>query len=526
MRLKKLMSLVLACAMALSLVTVASAADTRIYFIEDFSSFETSADFISARAYNTDSVSNPAVTIPEGKIPFGWYTSNSGPSGGYHDFETNSFGSKAFRQYTDLAMEKQPNYVTISTSYKLSFHMDTPWDFVEKQDETIVITYEYMADQFPGMSALTAYAGTMHAWFTDSSNSTGKSFSMLRERAGAGKAASGTEGEDDYVAATRPDYTVIDFPDGQGGASKIGDAQTIANETAVRTAVGFSYNTATNPYRYYAIDGKLLATGTVDRGTFSSATKLYAFDKSMFGSMGESMANIRVYSIKTNDFKVTAETAANVPVTTKTMRIYFSNLVAPATYTAATTDAIAVKADGVAMEEDAYSVGALKNVIGKAGGEIYSYVDITFDALEEGTTYTVEFPATIANEIGTTLAGKNVATFTTKYPDVKVNSLTIVGAESLIADGSLQATKLELANTTTTSKSVAVIYAVYSSNGQLADVAYVNDTIAAEKTAEIETGMKLSTVGTLKTFVWNTMEALKPYTGSNTLTIAAPAAAE
>ena len=39
MRLKKLMSLVLACAMALSLVTVASAADTRIYFYEDYSEY-------------------------------------------------------------------------------------------------------------------------------------------------------------------------------------------------------------------------------------------------------------------------------------------------------------------------------------------------------------------------------------------------------------------------------------------------------------------------------------------------------
>ena len=521
MRLKKLMSLVLACAMALSLVTVASAADTRIYFIEDFSGYETANDYFYTAAYdNAQETATVSKTAPEGAVTFwGRKTTNSGSVSNYSKFVTNSFGSKAYQLYTDELAASADHSSQKTGNYVYTYHLDQAWDFAVNTDETFVITYEYTSDQFAGItSTLHNYAGTMHTYFTNSDKSATSSFSMLRERTTAGTAASGTEGEEGYVAATRPDTYIVNFPDGQGGASQIGTNVTPTNGTTIRTAVGISYNTATNPYRYYAVDGELKATGTVDRSKFTAATKLYAFDKWWYGHMKESIANIKAYTIKTDDFKVTAETATDVPVTAKTMRIYFSNIVSPATYAAPV-----VKADGEPLAEGTYNVGELKNVIGDVGGEIYSYVDITFDSLKEGTTYTVEFPETITNEIGTTLEGKNVATFTTKYPDVKFNNLAVVGAANLVANGSLQKAKIVLENTTSASKAVAVIYAVYSANGQLADVVYVNDEIVANETAEIEVELKYAAAGTAKSFVWDNMSALRPYTGAQQLTIAAAA---
>ena len=533
MRLKKIMSLVLACAMALSLVTVASAADTRVYFYEDFSEYVDTdtktaiGDFNSKLSYNANANPSPTATLKEGASRlYGMYTSNSGPAGGARIFTTNDFGSKALQQFgPSLIGTSNQSYYAVNRSYKYAIHLDTKWDFTEKTDETLVISYEYDTDLYPGLGALTSYGGNSHLWLTDASNAAGTSFSMLRERHGAGTAATGTEGEEGYVPATAPANYIVDCADGLSGANQIG-LKSIPNQTAIRTALGISKDTDTTTYRYYAINGERLATSNAARGPFATKPQVYAFSHDQYGSTRSSIANVKVYSIKTNDFKVYAETTANVLPTAKSMRIYFSNIVSPATYTAAVADAIVVKADGEPLAEGTYGVSDLKNVIGNAGGEIYSYVDVTFDALEEATTYTVEFPATITNEIGTTLEGKNVASFTTKYPDVKVNSLTVVNAASLIADGSYQETKLNLANTTDATKSIAVIYAVYGNDGRLADMIYVNDEIVAEGTADIKVGAKFNSVGTLKVFTWNAMSSLKPYTGAQELAITAPAVAE
>jgi len=526
MRLKKLMSLVLACAMALSLVTVASAADTEVYYVEDFSGYADITNYFATSSGMPASAQAAVELAKPTDVTNRWAykSTNDAMNITRSEFGTNSLGSKSLLTYNGTSALNKT-----TTWYHLP---DNAWDFTaaDNQDETYVISYEVDMNPRYQASKATHYVDTATIWGgTYTTGDEGTTWTVAPNF----MQATWTElGAGDSATST-PQSTVsykFMYANKQNGST---DTLTHAVGTARRIAIGFKYNSSNSkanaagdgvyyyPTRLFANEGTLVRTADNDYTGFTSfegRNNLYGWYAASQSTIGHEYANIRMYTIKTDDFKVTAQTTTDVPLNTKSMRIFFSNIVSSATYTDATKDAIVVKADGIPMAEGTYGIGNRVDVIGEVGGEIYSYVDISFTALEEGTTYTVEFPETITNEIGTTLTGKNIATFATKMPDVKIMPLTVVGAESLVANGELQAVKATLINNTSAPKNVALIYAVYAGD-KLADIVYINDSV--EDTTDYEVGLKLASAGTVKAFAWDGMTSLKPYTGSVQLTVAA-----
>lgn len=508
MRLKKIMSLVLACAMALSLVTVASAQDTEVYFIENF-------DYADMAAFNAGKTATT-----------GWKESGNGYP--HADAVVNAVVEAASTNgiYNTTGHNVQPQPTLENGKFSLygaaipghssgtgslTFFPNKMWDYVANDEYTYVISYDRSWKNNRITAAAANYGGT------------------------AGASLYWVDAEKTSASAGYIFYSTTSYTDGVAGVTYGASANVDPNAnrtsmgaidvgTEYRYAVGITKGAASGdyfkPFYTYARDG--VTTEKLDNdinGTFNSAnqtrTNIGAFSIHENYPCNSTIDNIRMYTIK-NGFKVYAEQAKNVPLNTKSMRIYFSN---PVYHSAYATPV--VKKNGVAMEEGTYAVSAIKDYVGNVGGEIYSYVDVTFDTLEEAAIYTVEFDAAVVNELGTALGENNVATFETKMPEIRVNSFTLTNG-ALVADGSVQGAKVVLENTTSVNKNVALIYAVYAGD-KLADIVYINDTVNAEKTAEFEAAVKLGATGTLKAFVWDGMSSLKPYTGAQSAAISAAA---
>ena len=549
MRLKKIMSLVLAGAMALSLVTVASAADTEVYFEEDFSSyseisyFHQAANVIDVSA-NKDSNHNLGATSLNAAVakraevgaPVMAFagTSNMSLNTNHHSFTTNSFGNKALllmsQDFIKTGVLENPNlYAGNAVGYgTVGILAKSAWDLTANADETYIISYEMDAEttKFPVAHGSNNYQRAVGSIWEMSDGSGRSTTGVFKYNVPAPTTREATEGE-------TPDSqhsNLFDTPSADYGFEAIkskwnsGTAATRFNSgDAHRIAFGYKYNNVEEPMRIVAVDGAAFPgwadslKNTSDDSTMDHTkyTKLDGVYIAFPPQLSMSLANIRMYTIKNDSFKAVIENNTDVPLSTKTIRVKFANPVSPSTWT---KEGTVVKADGVAMNADQYSVGTLNTVVD--GTEIYSYVDVTFTNLEEGTTYTIDFVDTITNEIATQLGETNsVATFSTKLPDVKIMPLTVVGAESLIANGELQAVKATLINNTSAPKNVALIYAVYAGD-KLADIVYINDSVTVDG-AEYEVGLKLASAGTVKAFAWDGMTSLKPYTGSVQLTVAA-----
>lgn len=158
----------------------------------------------------------------------------------------------------------------------------------------------------------------------------------------------------------------------------------------------------------------------------------------------------------------------------------------------------------------------------------YDKTAVTMTA--EDTDYVITFPGTIENTISKKLDGYNTVSFSTPKPEIAINSFDVISgfdsdaeavAAGFVANGTLQGAKLNLTNTTDAAKNVAVIYAVYASNGQLKDIVYINDSIEADTTAAFHTGVKLSETGSVKAFIWDGLTSVKPYRDATVKTIAA-----
>ena len=314
--------------------------------------------------------------------------------------------------------------------------------------------------------------------------------------------------------------------------------ETLVTGKAYRLAQGFYHdpNYAKSPIvKVFAVDGNFSqkTNGNTDMGATNEMTYPYfsAYQTGYSYAAGTSMANFKMYTIKNGvgAFNVSTTAGDVVPAKTKVIPVKFSQPVAPENFDAT---AVTVTKNGEALVYGAdYSVTELDQYVGENGGETYSTASVVFEQLDMSSEYVITFPTTITNELGTTLAeGYNKVEFITPQPDIKVNGFNAVkgwGSEeeavvdAFAADGSLQGAALTVENTTGAAKNVAVIYAVYGVNGQLADIVYANDTVAATSETEIGAGVKLGAAGTVKAFVWDGVSSLTPHSGATVKTIAA-----
>jgi len=303
--------------------------------------------------------------------------------------------------------------------------------------------------------------------------------------------------------------------------------------------VGQTYNYATKIYAPTAAATTLKRDSYIDGVLFGTNTKHHGFDADYtiegFQFQGSDKvptkySNLRMYTLKTAEgsFNVSSTaSAAPISASTTSVDVKFSQPVAPSSFD---KTAVVVKKNGVAMESTAYSVSDLTDVVGAIGEEIYSTVRVTFtEDLEIATNYTIEFPSTVTNTVATELGTYNTVAFRTVTPAIILRNFNIVTgfngteatADNFVANGTLQGAALSIENTTAEDKNVAVIYAVYTTGGQLSDVVYANDTITANTEGVINAGLKLSSTGTVKAFVWDGISSLKPYANSTVKTILA-----
>lgn len=286
---------------------------------------------------------------------------------------------------------------------------------------------------------------------------------------------------------------------------------------------------ATKLQRQSYIDGVQFGNNAAHHG-FDSDYTIEGFQFRGTDKVPTKYSNLRMYTLKTAEgsFNVSSTaSAAPVSASTTSVEVKFSQPVAPASFD---KSAVVVKKNGVAMDSSAYSVSDLTDVVGAIGEEIYSTVRVTFlEDLDIATDYTIEFPSTVTNTIATELGTYNTVAFRTVTPAIILRNFKIVTgfngteavAENFKADGTLQGAALSIENTTAEDKNVAVIYAVYTTGGQLSDVVYANATITANTTGAVDAGLKLSSAGTVKAFVWDGISSLKPYANSTVKTILA-----
>ena len=557
MKTKRILSFLLAIAMLAAMTISASATQaTKVYLAEDFTAEDGEMSTWLAEnyfAYGTSSQDTIAVkglmdryNDPEranGRPIMAHSTRGVLLSATQSAFITNSLGSPAIK-FVDKTAIKDAH----SKNASLAFVPYEPWNALENEDETYVISYEIQFD-IPDVEWLGGTAGEAsygYICFTDSADRGAETTTQSRDRLLTlrHKITDMDENTEDDVK----DYQVTDIQvemfnnkNSNGGYKALRmSEETLVTGKAYRLAQGFYHdpNYAKSPIvKIFAVDGNFSqkTNGNTDMGATNEMTHPYfaAYQTGYAYATGTSMANFKMYTIKNGvgAFNVSTTAGDVVPAKAKVIPVKFSQPVAPENFDAT---AVTVTKNGEALVYGAdYSVTELDQYVGENGGETYSTANVVFEQLDMSSEYVITFPTTITNEIGTTLAeGYNKVEFITPEPDIKVNGFDIIKGfatadeevvENFVADGNLQVAKLAVENTTTAAKNVAVIYAVYGANGQLNDVVYANNEVEALSEANVMAGTTLSAAGTVKAFVWDGISSLNPHTGATVKTIIAAA---
>ena len=519
MRLKRFMSLVLACVFALSLVTVANAAGDVLYR-EDFSSYvdagETTgvASFVSSMIVNNDVNWAENILQAPGKFysPKGWINGETSA------FVTNQAGNKAF----------EPHAGADAAAIQMVYPLAEGWDSRAAENLGKTLVFAYDLEYIDSVSAASKAAPIVSALYWSNADK-----SVVGEMIVNGVDKNSTA--EGVAAGSR----TLKFWHTYSGCASGGRGDLLTSQaTTYRIAVGVTQNGETSYFkRFYGVNGsgkfdndngagnKQTVTSNVN--TFTGVeTILRGF--SIGGASARSDLNFRyadimLYTIDTNSFAVSASKTSGLSGN-ETITFNFTNPVSKAAFDANKANITVKKGED---EFNGFEVGDLVTTV--ANGQISSSVAISFTGLEDSETYTVEFPAGITNEIAQPLNNSTV-TLATVVPDLKVGSFTVISGwgtagEAVVSDftaaATLQGGKLQVVNNKAEDLDVAVIYAVYSHNGQLADMVYVQDVLKASGTSEIQAGVTLSesltdgaSKGKVKAFIWNTIDALKPYLGA------------
>ncbi len=566
MRMKRLLSLVLAFAMLASLTISASPdAVSRVYYVQDFDYTGMEAFLADANYYPLASREGAATTITtvnktltNGDINSGYALTaydnfagipvlkaktnkmtliteaemNRGTTNTLDStskIATNSNGDKAFFPWSETTITSNQKWYTAN----LVFMPTESWDSTGK-DEAYVISYdvEKVTDEATAEQAH-LYDRIFTSTAADGTTKYARSNVFQKSKAGVlGRDTVMADGKVYNVTLTfTPDDTGLAFAsyvDGVKDNTVTANNYANANGSVVtRPSTDGTYAsytwTAANKIVGTKIEGFSIGFSYLHRRSFADV-KSYTVSTAPYAFAVESAPTTGATGVKTSDTKVTVKFTQPVGSLDKA--------------------AVKVYKNDVEMT-GGYEVGDPKEVVGAVGGEIYSTVDVDFTSLDAASVYKIEFPTTTANIVGnhltmveaateegaedTVYAANNVATFATEVTDLVISNFNVVtafgtDAETRTPDGSftagtLQGAAIDIRNTTAAEKNIAVIYAVYSGT-QLADVVYANAAIGSGKTSTVEAGLTPSNAGTVKVFVWD-FAALKPYTDATTKTVAA-----
>lgn len=509
MRMKRFLSFVLAVVMLASLTISASAA--KLYFELDFDKYNTINEF-------TDTLTEVATRSTNGALAHrasGLGNVTWGASNTEADFVTSDGfvrpsltainGTNWFtiisHEFTTLQNEKNSNGYLYAVT-------DEGWDYVNTPTETYIVSFDYMVNPLESLatSALSAQdnIGVIFAKADESASTTSKAFYVNRVDAFAGDQ--------------------VDLSTYTGKYNSTIKTQTMANNTAYKLAVGYTYAEGKNiPQKAMAINGVVDSMIINDDAT-NATPEIRGLVWNYKWHVGSSFANLKMYAVENGGMTVSRIGTGDVATSTVAVPVKFSQPVYAPTFNPANVT-VTVNGEPLAYGDDFTVSGVTEEVSGTgASAEVYSKATVTFcDNLEAASVYEITFPAAITNEIGTAIANRTV-TFNTPSPDVVVGNKLITkawGTDSaenvgaFVKNDGLYGASLDITNTTENNKAVAVIYAVYA-GGKLKDVVYANDTIAAKATATIGAGVELSSDATaVKAFIWDGLTSLKPGTDAS-----------
>ncbi|MBR5215880.1 MAG: hypothetical protein IKV80_06630, partial [Bacteroidales bacterium] len=497
---KRFLSFMLALAMLASMAISASAAP-QLYLKIDLDRYETIDDFLAIVAENSERNVAGAVSLRDAGTYVQYGSSNAvGDWSNTHSrFTTDANGIKWFEFLNTEG--------TSSTSRNGNFYVmpATTWDYVNTPGETYVISYDLKVNPLSQeLEAKTAGYDITAVWASDDAGTGAKEDSFARLA---------------RTATTSADITLITYNSHSSGDSRGTDVYGVMTaDTSYKLAVGYKYDeTKDYPVKNVAVNGVINSTSDAKAGASNATPKLLGFHSLHNALMGEAIREFKMYTISNaaNAFNVSRVGEGTIPATGATVTVKISQPVYAPSF-----DPDAVTIEGLVNGED-FLVSDVTEVA-TVGSEIYSTATVRFlTNLEDASDYTITFPATIKNEIGTELGTNNTVTVSTPEPEVVVSNQIITKAwgtdaaatvNTFAADG-VYGVSQDIKNNTLEAKDFAVIYAVYA-GGKLADVVYTSENIAAGETTTIGTGVKLENVagGQVKSFIWDGLTSIKPHT--------------
>ena len=513
MRLKRLMSVVLAVVLVMSLAMSASAGS--LYLSYDFD------NSVGYKTWRTAQGSN-SLTDAEGNTIVG---NNSGnynvlvadkirTAGTTRIFVAGSYlnyGIEENNTNTVFVQNPNGNWVidcgSTSTQHQIAFVTDQTWDGSVNTNETYVISYDMAYEsEASGSTKVVSSNGTNYT-ITSHYPKASNDYGIFHA---SGLATDGTSYKFVPIMANKGGYGATMYgTGGTGGVTFASVFGAFEYGHAYRIATGFKYDASKSELlRTTAADGKVWETNWADSNALKN------IDAAVFriGGYSPLFGKIRMYTINDAEgFKVTApiDGEDRASVDTSVVTLTFTHPVSEVSFEDAE---ITFTANGADASDDII-VGDV--VTGTVGGSYVSTVDVTLPALALSTDYEITITG-VTNELGTALAD-NTISFSTPKPDI-TTSATITGA----AVGSMSEASVAVSNNTvSTPKAVSVIYAVYTSAGKLVDVVYANDTVAAGTTATISAGIKLGTdAAKAKVMVWDGANLVNPFTGFTSATVA------
>ena len=439
---KKHLSLLLVCIL---LFGITASAGTTSYYMQDFSTYETTTDMFTDVASMTQTVlANSTVTSIASLTPGKMNTAN---------------GATQFILKTNASGQKYPSFNVAGVSIGFYYISENVWTANANESYVISFNLESASDDtyepynYIGVVAKNAN-GTYSAAQIASVYRKGRLGTCYNGAAGYLTTGS--------VGSNHGDYDYLN------GVTKRFAIKFDLNTTGIKRS-GYSTNDQ-NVYSCWYADSVF---------NLDSFTNVAGLTVHMRNNLPD-LSDIRMYAINNQvAFKASAETEGLVPPSTKTLKIKFSRPIVHSTFD---KNAVTITNKTTDTPFTSFTVGDIKDVV--SGNKIYSTVDINFTtALAEENEFEVTVPSTVKDEIATIIGStNNKFTFTTDDHPVFTASVSADGLGDADLDTKLNQNVTftsEFTNTEAVSIDTVIFLGLFNSLDQLMGYNFVETTIAA-----------------------------------------------
>ena len=472
---------ILSLALALALVLSTTAFAATVYQVVDIDSYSTIDSFLAnaAEVADRDNPASGSLVLRDAGTYIAWGSSNAAGdwSATNSRFTTDANGIKWFEFLnTSGTTESGRNgnfYVTPAQT----------WDYTAASaaDEIYIVSYNLKVNPLETIRKKLSYEiGTI--WASDNAG-TGSVWDFY------GNISATTDNTDITLKTYKFHY------DSRGHATY----GVLTNDTPYKLAVGYRYDeTKAYPVKDVAINGVINSTSTGVGRASESTPKLLGFRAGHGVVMGEAIRDFKMYTIKNTEALNAIDVAGVVPTSNASVEVKFSLPVGA-------FDKNAVAIEGLTNGTD-FTVSDVRDVV--SNSSVYSKVAINFTKdLAAGTTYTITFPATTTNEIGTPIADAT-ATFTTE--SAPTYDIALTANEGLSSNGAaLTAATIggktvyftaTATNETGRATSGALVIGIYDANG-LVKYAFANKSFADAGSNTFTAAFKVEDGQTAKAYV-------------------------